>query len=374
MAPPGTARVGDDRAMDLPSAPSDPSPPAPYVRFALALRCESKDARGGPPAIPAPMLRRILGKALIERFCPFGRPLCEGTLKPRTRGAAPVQASGHGAPAAPPAACRPTPRDLCRLAEACPYGVLFAASRTPRPPYALFVPPGESAGLTARIELTLFGPAWRLYPWALGALRDALGNGVGKQRSCWLVDKIHRIHADRRLEPLAGGDLAQLPPDLAPDLLNLAIEPYLAPQPVTVLFLSPARLLRDGRLLPGREPVPFALLIARILDRFAGLYGPDAGEALRPEIRTVIEAEAARVPVLEDDTRWLEVPDYSARSRSELLLGGKVGRAVYGDGAARFLPILRAGEILHAGKNAASGCGRIQVDVTGAAAGATSAP
>jgi CRISPR-associated endoribonuclease Cas6 len=44
-----------------------------------------------------------------------------------------------------------------------------------------------------------------------------------------------------------------------------------------------------------------------------------------------------------------------------MLLGGKVGRLVYGGEAARFLPILRAGEILHVGKNAASGCGRLRV-------------
>jgi hypothetical protein len=64
------------------------------------------------------------------------------------------------------------------------------------------------------------------------------------------------------------------------------------------------------------------------------------------------------------------VPDYSARSRSELLLGGKVGRTVYGASAARFLPLLRAGEILHVGKNAASGNGRIQVALGRTAAGA----
>lgn len=320
----------------------------PYLRLALRLRSDGDDgsrSREGP-SLQAPLLRRVFGKALIDRFCPFGHPHCE------ERPAAPSRA-------------QPTPSDLCRLAEACPYGVLFAASRTPRPPYALFVPPGAEAseGGTAQAEITLFGPAWRLYPWALAALVEALRAGVGKERRPWRVEEVHRVTPDRRPALLAAGDLTALPPTLAPDLLNLALEPYLAPQPVTIHFLSPARLLRDGRLLPGRQPVPFELLVARILDRFAGLYGREASEALHPEIRQVIEAEAARVPVVEDDTRWLEVRDYSARSGSELLMGGKVGRAVYGEGAARFLPLLRAGEILHVGKNAASGCGRIQVDL-----------
>ncbi|MGH9361779.1 MAG: CRISPR system precrRNA processing endoribonuclease RAMP protein Cas6, partial [Thermoanaerobaculia bacterium] len=98
-------------------------------------------------------------------------------------------------------------------------------------------------------------------------------------------------------------------------------------------------------------------------DRFAGLYGEQSSDLLRPEIRSVVEAEAVRVPLLADTTRWIEVPDYSARSGAEMLLGGKVGRLLYGGEAARFLPILRAGEILHVGKNTASGCGRIQVDL-----------
>ncbi|MCP4006080.1 MAG: CRISPR system precrRNA processing endoribonuclease RAMP protein Cas6 [bacterium] len=67
-------------------------------------------------------------------------------------------------------------------------------------------------------------------------------------------------------------------------------------------------------------------------------------------------------PQLPGRTRWLEVKDYSARSRSELKLGGKVGQLIYGEEATRFFPILRAGEILHLGKNPASGCGRIRVD------------
>ena len=70
------------------------------------------------------------------------------------------------------------------------------------------------------------------------------------------------------------------------------------------------------------------------------------------------------MPLIRDRTRWIEVKDYSARSRSELRLGGKVGPLLYGEEAARFLPILRAAEILHLGKNPASGCGRIRVDVS----------
>jgi|HubBroStandDraft_3_1064219.scaffolds.fasta_scaffold03548_4 hypothetical protein len=333
----------------------------PYLRFELLLRRNGSAGEASAGCgVPAPVVRRILGKALIDRFCPFGQPLCES------------RPGGGERPAAP--------RELCHLADVCPYGVLFAASLTRRPPYAVYVPaggggepgaavdPGAGAaaadgrgGAGARLEITLYGPAWQLHAWVLASLQEALRRGVGKARQSWEVEEVTRRRPEGAPVRLAGGDLRALPAALRPDLLGLALEPYLAVREVAVELLSPARLLRDGRLVGGAERVPFDLLIARILDRFASLYGEGASEILRPEIRSVVEAEAASVPLLADDSSWVEVRDYSARSGAELLLGGKVGRLVYGSQAGRFLPILRAGEILHLGKNTASGCGRMRV-------------
>lgn len=316
----------------------------PYLRLRLRVRPSGRaESHAGPSLLAAPLVRRVLGKALIDAFCPFGEPRCQP------------------APGANPQNLGP--RELCHLAECCPYGVLFAASRSPRPPFALYVPQDPSNG-AGTLEMTLFGPAWKLYPWFLSGLASAFRTGLGKERRPWSIDVVTRIGADRREDRLLGdGDLARLSPALEPDLLGLAFEPCLAAQPVQVSLLSPARFLRDGKLLPEREPVPFDVLVGRILDRFEGLYGPGSSEMLRPEVRGVLEQEAARVPLLADETRWIEVPDYSARSRSEMLFGGKVGRLVYGPAAARFLPMLRVGEILHVGKNPTTGCGRIEADV-----------
>lgn len=316
----------------------------PYLRLELEIEAAS---RGPAPPFPAPLLRRVLGKALVDGFCPWGEPRCQA------------------------GAATEDPHDRCRLAGACPYGVLVAASLTPRPPFALYVPSNGSPRAPQQgavtLEVTLYGPAWRLYAWVVAALARALARGLGKARTPFHVRRITRVHADGRRDHhavgRAGAPAAGLPADLEPDLLGLSIEPLLAPQPVTVHLLSPARLLVDGRLVGGDESLPFAVLVARILDRLAGLYGPQASAILDPEVRTVVEGAAARVPLLADETRWVEVEDYSARKRSELLLGGKVGRLVYGPQAAPFVHLLRAGGILHVGKNPASGCGRIAVEL-----------
>lgn len=317
----------------------------PYLRFELRVRPADDRVRENPP--PAPLVRRVLGKALVDAFCPFGEPRCQPSAG---RGTVP----------------RPTPAELCSLAESCPYGVLFAASRSPRPPFALYVvEAGEDAAIL--LEITFLGPSWKLHPWALAAVRRALEVGLGIERRRYAIEGIARVRPDRSREALCGRDLAALSPVLHPDALGLRLEPFLAPQPLEVQLLSPTRLLYDGKLLPGRAPVPFELLIARILDRFQGLFGEAGSEILHPAVRAAVEAEAARVPRMADDTRWIEVRDYSARSGAEMLLGGKVGRLVYGPEAVRFLPILVAGEILHVGKNPTSGCGRIEVSLPGLA-------
>ncbi len=235
-----------------------------------------------------------------------------------------------------------------------------------RPPFAIYVVPSPSgrSGPRQRLEVTLYGPSTGLYPWVLAGLERAFRAGLGKARERWRIDQVLRVQPDRQVRSICGGDLSRLPATLKPDSLVLTADRYLAPRPIEVRLLSPTRLIRDGKLLPRRTPVPFEILVARSLDRFRGLYGDGASDLLQPAIRRAIEADAARVPLIRDRARWIEVKDYSARSRSELKLGGRVGQLVYGEEATRFLPILRAGEILHLGKNPASGCGRIRVDAS----------
>ncbi len=318
--------------------PTDPPPASPEGMNGIT----GLSLATGHPSLPSPLIRRVLGKALVDLFCPFDSLRCQ---PPPRKGAPPAH-----------------PADHCHLADTCPYGVFFASGPSSRPPFAVYVLPKRDPGARRRLEFTLYGPNWPLYPWVLAGLQCALRKGLGKTRKQWEIVQVLRISPSRQRRKVCGSDLTKLPATLEPDRFGLTAERYLTPRPIEVRLLSPTRLIRDGKLIPGDAPVPLEILVARTLDRFRGLYSASASEILRPQVRKTIEAEAARVPLLRDRTRWLEVRDYSARSRRELLLGGKVGCLSYGEEATRFFPILQAGEILHLGKNAASGCGRIQVD------------
>ena len=333
-----------------------------YLRLWVRLRPQAGSApfrRGRDPrmhGLCSTVVRRALGNTLVKRFCPHGDPQCQP--KGGTRGL-PVT-------------------ELCQLAAHCPYGVLYARSLNPRPPLALHVPQwfhrdgkGTWASGEPGVELTFFGAACGLYAWTLQALEHTLHQGLGKARSRWEIAEVVRRHSGHPPERLCGSDLRDLPPVLAPRQLGLATAldssaetvPGQAGGRVEVRFESPTRLTRAGRLLKGSEPVPLDLLVARILERFAALYGDNADPWLAPEVRRQLEEGARGAALLEDSTRWLEVTDYSARTRKEMLMGGKVGRLVYDGMALPFLPVLRAGEVLHVGKNPAFGCGRLGVSV-----------
>ena len=289
-----------------------------------------------------PVLRRVLGKELIEGHCPVGRPLCEGL------------APGNPGPPVPPI-------ELCRLAEKCPYGVLFAGSLSRRPPFALHVPPGKRGLPFDRVEVTLLGPGTNVAPQTVLALGRALRRGVGRRRLPFDVLGADQVHWQGGRKGICGPFLEDLPDRFEPDSFDASgsrDDKELVP--VEVEFRSPTRIKHRGRLLKDGSPVQFDLLLGRILDRCVGIYGD---EMLRTFDADRAKSIAATVPLVDHDVEWVEVEDWSARKRSQLLLGGKLGRMVYGGGVAETLPILRLGEILQIGKNPTSGCGRISVSL-----------
>lgn len=310
----------------------------PWLRLELELIPRELE-RGGERAMRAPLVRRVLGAALIERHCPFDKhPRCRSISQKGTHAARRVQL-----------------RSACEQATSCPYGVLFAASRSDRPPFALYVPPVEADTPVERLEVTLLGPACEQATAVVHALGRALAVGLGQKRRSFALWRVLR-----QGEMVCGADLAELPAVIDPEFLG---EPTLEPTAagaVEVRLLSPLRLKRDGRLLKGDGPVTLAELCARVLERWEAV---DAAEAPVPELgHDELLAAAEPASLIESEIRWVEERDWSASRRQQLRLGGKVGRLLFSD-AAPLRPLLRAGEILHAGKNVTSGCGRLEVSL-----------
>lgn len=73
------------------------------------------------------------------------------------------------------------------------------------------------------------------------------------------------------------------------------------------------------------------------------------------------DARAARV--LADDTRWVSFVRYSGSQRRAIRLGGLLGSVTLAGVTPRLLALLRAAEVMGAGKGSTIGLGRVRVEV-----------
>jgi len=136
--------------------------------------------------------------------------------------------------------------------------------------------------------------------------------------------------------------------------------PYSLPR-VNVVFRTMTRLKFQGGLEDRPE---FHILIRSLLRRTSSLLYFHHGTRLDMDFRGFI-AQAERVRLAAQDTRWVDWERYSSRQDTRMKLGGLVGTATYEFNDAGladlFLPWLILGEHIHVGKGCTFGLGWLKV-------------
>ena len=241
------------------------------------------------------------------------------------------------------------------------------------------VPPGRLYEPGERFEfgITLFGDALKFLPYFVLAVpemgRAGVGVGRGKfalksvwaenpftrERECLLAEGDNLVHTPTltlthaEVERIAN-DKWRIEDD-ASETENRELK-------IAVRFVTPTRLIEEGDL--AKAPA-FEVLFARLLKRVDDLAEEYSGGNGRPREEIVaLEQLAARVRLVEAQTRWVEVWSGSQRRGARSPLSGIVGRAVYA--AERevwraLLPWLLWGQLVQVGKSAVKGNGMIQV-------------
>ncbi len=122
---------------------------------------------------------------------------------------------------------------------------------------------------------------------------------------------------------------------------------------------TPLRVKRDGRYAGARD-FAFADLFGNLLRRVSMLTYFHTDTPLETDFRAL--NEAARSVPAKCALTWREQTRYSNRQKSEMQLGGVVGRVALAHAdLAPFWPYLWLGQYTHAGKNATMGLGRYRV-------------
>lgn len=309
-------------------------PRVPYLRLAFELRAVAPAVL---PAYKGSMLRGAFGHALRRMVCVMG----------------PGQECGG-----------------CRLRRECvntrlfetfiegePPPFLHGLPTSPRP--YIFEPHDDerqlAPGEPLRFDLLLIGQAIALQTFAILAVERMAEAGLGRARHRFAVKRVACREPDGSWREIvagaAGGSQAPGAPSLAATSLPDSSRAILR-------FLTPARLKIHDRLVAtvGFRALAFAML-RRTLE-LAHFHVPEA--VIDWSFRALLEA-AAGVRVKSSNLRWHDWQRYSNRQACTMSLGGFVGEIELEGDLAPFAHLLRTAEILHVGKGATFGLGKVEI-------------
>ncbi len=201
-------------------------------------------------------------------------------------------------------------------------------------------------------NLILIGKAIQHFPYFLYAF-DRLGQiGIGKGRGRFKVEKVvsggvtvYENEIFIKTEPMVTEVLENKNADNDFD-------------EITIKILTPLRI-KFGRKLVDK--IEFHILMRSLLRRLSLLCYFHCEQNVDINAKELVE-KAMQVKTKNSSLKWLDWERYSNRQQERMKLGGVVGEITFEGELSPFLSILKAGEIIHAGKNTAFGLGKYEID------------
>lgn len=267
----------------------------------------------------------------------------------------------------------------CMLRSACPYPAIFrpevalpelpiARLREPPRPFILVDPLPESSALSAGAPLSLgmivVGSAHRLLPHFAATFKRLGEEGIGPRSVRFRLESIQAVDGSGipSAEVYRSDQSLIKNPALGLTAAELERPGDRKARRVLVRFRTPTLLRSEGATQANPS---FGVLFRRVRDRVSALATFFGEEPLDIEAKGLAEL-ADQVETLHSDFSrfsWLRT---SARTRQRHPIQGVVGEAMYeGEAIGELMPWLRLAELLHVGKHATFGNGKIEVQVMG---------
>ena len=314
-------------------------PAIPYLRLRLTLRAE---APATLPPYQGSMLRGAFGHALRKLVCAAG---------PRQ------------------------PCATCRLRRGCHYTRLFETfidgepppflrglDTAPRPyvfePDAAHlqgVPPRYAPGDPLAFDLLLFGQATDLAGWALLAVERMAEAGLGASRARFSLDRVlARNPAGSWIVLRDAGRWTgrDVPPPSEPPRNGLPGDRLL------LRIQTPLRLPVRGNLAKGFSVRDLAFPMVRRILELATFHVP--GSTPDWTFRPLLD-HAGTVRIAASDLHWFDWERYSNRQERKVDMGGLLGSVELEGDLAPLAALLRTAEVVHVGKGATFGLGKVEV-------------
>ncbi len=261
-------------------------------------------------------------------------------------------------------ACRP-----CRAQDRCPYFQLFETnsalpglSEVPRG-YILFPPPSDGSA-RQDLHLTLLGRCTRYFPAMAAALLRGQKTGLGADRLRYRILCIEEILPEDAPAPIPLTSSA-----LAQPRAGRTLREWLAGAcgnggngggAPSVRLVTPVRLRRQGTYLATMDWPFFFESLARRIEAIARVHA--AGAPLGRELWTRLVEHLGTANGIRARLRWHDYHRYSNRQKNKVPMGGLVGEVDLGAApAAWILEWWKAASLLHVGKGACMGLGRVEI-------------
>lgn len=128
---------------------------------------------------------------------------------------------------------------------------------------------------------------------------------------------------------------------------------------ISLNFVTPLRIKFKRDLVVRPE---FHIFIRNLLRRVLLLYYFHCGNNKPSWDHKEIIKHAESVTIKNQNIKWYDWERYSSRQNTRMKLGGIIGNITYYGNIEPFMPLLKAGEILHIGKGTSFGLGKYSIE------------
>lgn len=210
--------------------------------------------------------------------------------------------------------------------------------------------------------LTLTGEASQYFPYFVLALEQMARRGLGPGRGRLRLVRVKDVQAgfedlydpeERVFHPCRENDRARV---------EQWRQEAVGAEQVAVTFRTPTRMVVDHRLLRPEE-LNYRTLVSQLFNRvFLQVKFHCQLGVERDSWPEEVEPCTEGVKVVERDLMWYDWERHSFRQKTMILQGGFVGRVVLAGQLEPLFPLLRAGEVLHVGKETTVGMGNFALE------------
>ncbi len=263
---------------------------------------------------------------------------------------------------------RPTCGD-CLIRQNCPYALLIeeentSADLSDAPRGYLFDPTmdhhqNKKQSQDQMLTVTLAGQCAKFLPVVIMAIIKGQRTGLGYKRNPYVITSIEEVFPDgtTRTIPVNG--------DVCPAITGpFPLEKWIGsiddpPDKVTIQLKTPLRLRKKGKYLRQMAWPFFFESLARRLESLNCLF--HEGQPLGKEPWLNLKKHFHQDSRIEGKFRWWDLQRYSGRQKQKIPMGGITGEAVLKKPSASDIQWFKAAELVHVGKGAAMGLGKVQI-------------